>query len=869
MNKCINANYNYKSFKLLFTIIYCLGLNIVTSAGQGIHHAKVHNPLLDSLWSTQTFISDISKDGQWAIFGELYDTIPPIKYLVSTNGSSLINLKKGEKHSFSSNSKWLGYINSEGTLVIRNLKNGCESKFPGLTSFKFSYEDDYLIAHKKDAKRQKSIQIIDLEKGLIFQQDNVTDYALNSKNSKVIITVKTENRSQLLIYDYKKHFEPAQILSQITEGEFFQPNWSENGTYFVIIEERKQSQDIAMYDVHGKVWRLESSQWNASFPNNKISKERITISKNADKIFFYIQAKKNLLSHNDMKVWNTQQKWIDPKYEVYYLEDLQQKLIVWIPFNSVYFAIGDNETPTVKADPNLPYALVYDRLKYEPVYKEYEHVDLYLKSTENADKNLVIENVASDQRYISLSPSGRYVSFFKDKNWWVYDTKLKSSKNLTQNLNISFFDEEDNQMENKRPFGSPGYIQNEKYIILYDRYDIWLFQPDGKLQIRITKGREKKISYRINWQSNRNDQLLSDLRANLITGNFNFETPIILDMLGDDYKSGFALWKDKSEVNELLYSESFKNQLLLSHNSKTMVYTDFKINSPPAVYSYNFTNAQNILLYQSNDNLLGHDLGNYEQLNYSNSQGDLLKGMLIYPSHYDPQKRYPMITYIYEKNSVFINSFYAPSNYNSTGFNILKYITDGFFVLLPDIKYEIGNPGVSALDCVTAAVNEALQNNTIDRSKIGLIGHSYGGYEAAFIATQTEAFQAVVAGAAVTDLVSFYHDISWNLKESQSWRMENQQFRMGGSFYGLKELYFANSPLNQIEKLKTPLLLWTGKNDDNINWYQSIFMFMGMKRLNKEGKLILFENENHVVLNRKNQQQLSNEIYSWFAKYLK
>ncbi len=867
MNKCIKIN--YKSLKLLVTIICCLGLNIVPCAGQGMHHAKAHKSLRDSVWSTQTLISDISKDGQWAIFCELYDTIPPINYLVSTKGSSLINLKKGEKHSFSSSSKWFGYINSEGTLVIRNLKDGGESKFPDLTSFKFSYVDDYLIAYKKDAKRQKSFQIIDLEKGLIFQQDNVTDYAFNTNNSKVIITVKAENRSQLLIYDYKKNFEPAHIISQITEGEFFQPKWNENGTHFAIIEERKQSQDLAMYDVHGKVWRLESSQWNASFPNNKISKARIAISKNADKIFFYIQAKENLLSHSDMKVWDTQQKWIDPKYEVYYLEDLQQKLIVWKPFNSVYFAIGDNETPTVKADPNLPYALVYDRLKYEPVYKEYEQVDLYLKSTTNADKNLVIENVAIDQRYISLSPSGRYVSFFKDKNWWVYDTTLKSSKNLTQNLNISFFDEEDNQMENKRPYGNPGYMQNEKYIIFYDRYDIWLFQPDGKFEMRITKGREKKISYRINWQSKRNDQLLSDLRANLIIGYFNFETPIILDMLGDDYKSGFALWKEKRVVNELLYSEGFKNQLLISNNSKTFVYTDFKINSPPAVYSYNFTNAQNILLYQSNEKLLGYDLGNYEQVNYSNSKGDLLNGMLIYPSHYDPQKRYPMITYIYEKNSVFINSFYAPSNYNSTGFNILRYTTDGFFVLLPDIKYEIGNPGISALDCVTAAVNKVLQNNTIDRSKIGLIGHSYGGYEAAFIATQTEAFQAVVAGAAVTDLVNFYHDISWNLKESQSWRMENQQFRMGGSFYGLKELYLANSPLNQIEKLKTPLLLWTGKNDDNINWYQSIFMYMGMKRLNKEGKLILFENENHVVLKSKNQQQLSNEVYSWFAKHLK
>ena len=92
---------------------------------------------------------------------------------------------------------------------------------------------------------------------------------------------------------------------------------------------------------------------------------------------------------------------------------------------------------------------------------------------------------------------------------------------------------------------------------------------------------------------------------------------------------------------------------------------------------------------------------------------------------------------------------------------------------------------------------------------------------------------------------------------------------MGGSFYDLKKQYYRNSPLHNVEKLDTPLLLWVGKNDYNVNWYQSIYMFMAMKRLNKEGKLLLFNDEGHSMIKPDNKEKLSEEVFSWFNHYLK
>ncbi|WP_163411247.1 alpha/beta hydrolase family protein [Flavobacterium ajazii] len=266
---------------------------------------------------------------------------------------------------------------------------------------------------------------------------------------------------------------------------------------------------------------------------------------------------------------------------------------------------------------------------------------------------------------------------------------------------------------------------------------------------------------------------------------------------------------------------------------------------------------------------MDYDLGQDQVVHYPGQDGDMQRGVLIYPANFQTGRKYPMIVYIYEQTAEFVNSYNSPTQYSYTGFNILNFVTKDYFVLLPDIVYRQQNPGYSALQSVRAAVSEVLKNKSVDKNRIGLIGHSFGGYETAYITTQSNIFAAAVAGAPVTDLVSWYHDVAWDWKRDQMWRIESQQYRMGASFYDLKEQYNKNSPLYNVQQLNTPLLLWAGKEDYNVNWSQSIYMHMAMKRLHKKGKLLLFKNEGHNIMNPDNQELLSKEIEEWFDTFCK
>jgi dipeptidyl aminopeptidase/acylaminoacyl peptidase len=255
-------------------------------------------------------------------------------------------------------------------------------------------------------------------------------------------------------------------------------------------------------------------------------------------------------------------------------------------------------------------------------------------------------------------------------------------------------------------------------------------------------------------------------------------------------------------------------------------------------------------------------------VSYTSQNGSKLNGVLHYPINHDASKKYPMIVFIYEKLSQRKNQYEIPSYYNGAGFNVANYIYDGYFVLLPDIEYEIGNPGVSAKECVLNAVEQALKEKTIDESRLGIIGHSFGGYQVASIITQTNKFKAAVAGAAVTDPVNLYVQMNWSWNRTQAWRFESQQMRMGTNPFENPELYFANSPLYNAAKINTPVLIWTGKEDYNVDWNQSIYFHMALRRLNKKNKLLLFPAEGHTIHNPENQIQLTLYIKQWFNRYL-
>lgn len=151
-----------------------------------------------------------------------------------------------------------------------------------------------------------------------------------------------------------------------------------------------------------------------------------------------------------------------------------------------------------------------------------------------------------------------------------------------------------------------------------------------------------------------------------------------------------------------------------------------------------------------------------------------------------------------------------------------------------------------------------------------MFGHSFGGYECNFIISQSNLFAAAVSGAGVSDVIGAYFNISRNgIFQSDMWRYESQQFRIGKSLYDDKDSYSRNSPILNAQNVKTPLLLWTGKNDRIIPWNQSVSYYLALRKLRTKSIMLVYPSEDHSLENPDNQIDLTNRMMQWFDYFLK
>ena len=254
-------------------------------------------------------------------------------------------------------------------------------------------------------------------------------------------------------------------------------------------------------------------------------------------------------------------------------------------------------------------------------------------------------------------------------------------------------------------------------------------------------------------------------------------------------------------------------------------------------------------------------------MEFENAWGRRLQGALFYPAGYDPSKRYPMITYIYEIRSPLVHNYYVPSE--ESEYNPAVWTAEGYFVFQPDIVYRDRNPGLSAVEALVPAVNTVIDMGVVDPERIGLIGHSWGGYQTAFVPTQTDLFAAAVAGAPLTELTSMYLSIYWNFGVTDARIFEISQGRMEVPPWQDWESYDMNSPVHHIESLNTPMLVMFGTEDGAVDWDQGTILYNAARRADKQLVLLVYEGENHNLAEDANQIDYHRRILEWFGHYLK
>ncbi len=484
--------------------------------------------------------------------------------------------------------------------------------------------------------------------------------------------------------------------------------------------------------------------------------------------------------------------------------------------------------------------------------------DFYIFDAATRTKKQIAREVKGNA---SLSPKAKYVYWFSmaDTAWFSYAVATDKTLKLTQAVKVKFADEEDDHPDYPSPYGAAGWTNDDQLFIAYDRYDLWAFDPsNNKAAVNLTKvGRQEKIVFRYikldaeeRYIDPTKELLLSAFHETTKAAGYyklSLKDGKLTKLVMDNYRFGGTV------------KAKLANQILFTRES----FREF-----PDVWTADLNLAALKKISDANPQMKNFNWGSVELVNWTSLDNIPLTGLLYKPENFDPKKKYPMIVYFYERESDNLHGHITPNPLRSA-INRTTYVSDGYIVFVPDIIYKIGFPGESAHNCIMPGVTQLISKGFVDEKNIGIQGHSWGGYQTAYLITRTDMFKAAEAGAPVANMISAYGGIRWESGLSRMFQYEKSQTRLGGSLWEKPMLYIENSPIFFADKIKTPLLLLHNDADGAVPWYQGIEMYMAMRRLNKPVWMLNYNGEPHWPVKRENRMDFQIRMKQFFDHYLK
>ena len=542
--------------------------------------------------------------------------------------------------------------------------------------------------------------------------------------------------------------------------------------------------------------------------------------------------------------------------------------------------LADPTLPTAQFSDSGKLAIGSDDRKYRSMV-DYDgtYADLYLVDTITAQRTPLIEKYRGNAVW---SPKQNYALAFKKGDWWSIRIPDGYMTNLTSNIGQKFANELNDLPAEAQSYGNAGWTRDGAAVLLYDMYDVWLVPADGKLAPwRLTKGREQKMQFRVTNLEGR--------------GGFGFgggggggaaaaaaaeddqeeergidpAKPLYLRAEHQETRETgiFKLANLTANPEKLVFGPRAYRIAGKAKNADVVLMTASTFHDEPNLQVTDSTFQKLKQVTNANPQKANILWGSGELLWYKNGDGVPLQAALYKPENFDPNKKYPLMVYIYERLSQGVHQFVRPAP--GTSINLAYYVSNGYVVLTPDIIYTIGSPGQSALKCVMPAITEVVSKGFVDEKSIGIQGHSWGGYQIAYMLTRTGRFRAAEAGAPVGNMTSAYNGIRWGTGLPRQFQYEKTQSRIGGTLWENPLEFVENSPVFRANRVTTPLLILQNDEDDAVPWYQGIELFMSLRRNGREAYLFDYNGEKHGLRQRRNQKDYTVRMQQFFDHYLK
>jgi len=637
-----------------------------------------------------------------------------------------------------------------------------------------------------------------------------------------------------------------------------------------------------------KVKRYKLNLWNekmvapaavadtatSGIPKNwEVSKNGvINFAEDGSKLYFNTapkllpQPKDSLLDEEKVKVdiWNWQDGRLQSQQIKELANDLKQSyLAVYRIADKKVVQLGDTLITKIKTlhKGNSDVAIGFSDQPYEMLssWDDAGYRDLYLLNVKTGDRRDMLKKKPFT---IDISPEGKYIYWYEggEKAWYCMDIAKSQIRCLTSAIHVAFYNEKHDMPSVPGPYGIAGWTKDDAAILIYDQYDLWQFDPNGvKNPVNLTRsGQTEKISYRY---INLDPEALS----------IDPSKPLLLKAMEEEScKQGFVNLKldNPGKLKRLMMDDAEYTIPVKAKNSEELIWQRSTYLNYPDLWRSKSDFSEMAKLSNTNPQQNQYLWGTVEQVKWITLEGKEMKGLLYKPENFDATKKYPMIVYFYERYSDKLNSHYVPSPSRST-VNFPYYNSNGYIVFVPDITYSTGHPGKDAYNSIMSGTLEMMKRPYVDGERMGLQGQSWGGYQTAFLVTQTGLFKAAMAGAPVSNMTSAYGGIRWGSGVVREFQYEQTQSRIGGTLWDKRELFIENSPIFFVDRVTTPLLIMSNDNDGAVPWYQGIELFTALRRLGKPAWLLCYNGDDHNLLKRPNRQDLSIRMSQFFDHYLK
>ncbi|WP_313089984.1 alpha/beta hydrolase family protein [Chryseobacterium flavum] len=750
-------------------------------------------------------------------------------------------------------------------LVVRNLLSGKSTTYDNVIRYKFSKNGKQLVfvTQKPEEKADKDKKE---EKG---SGDDKKDNDKSKPKKYAFQTVQVVNLQK----------ESVTKISEM-EGDFSQLSFDEEGDQLAFVGTSSAKNDLVkeyqLYYFNLKLNKNEkvSNDHLQMRKNWVVSENRLPLfSKNGKQLYFGVApkpvAKDTAMIANDhavVDIWNYKDDYLQTVQLKKLKDDLKKSYAAVMQTEKPDYFINidgeDLDTLRLVNDGNAGFALGITSLnnrissQWEGAIKK----TYFLVDNKTGKKTEIVKNLNGS---VSVSPLGKFVVIFdREKGEWLsYNVKTQQSLPLNKGIAVSFVDEEFDMPDFPDPYGIASWTENDESVIIRDRYDLWEFFLNGSKKPRnITNGfgRKNKITFdtydldKDIKSLNRKSSIYLSAFDNASKANGIFRTsihsnadPVKIQM--ENVWGYRSVQKAKNAEEYIVIKESYTN-------------------SPNIFATSDFSEQHK--LSNTNPQQNHYNWGTDELVHWTTPKGNSSTGVLYKPEDFNPDKKYPMIVYFYEKLSDNLNRYVAPAPTPSR-LNISYFVSNGYLVFTPDISYTNGYPGESAMEYINSGVEKLKQNPWVDGSKIGIQGQSWGGYQVAYLIAHTDMYAAAWSGAPVVNMTSAYGGIRWTSGMNRQFQYEKSQSRLGKNLWEAPELYIKNSPLFTIDKVKTPVVIMSNDKDGAVPWYQGIEMFTALRRLGKPVWLLNYNGDDHNLVKRQNRKDIQIREQQFFDYYLK